>query len=99
VAVAVQPGDTTAFKVAEREANAQGMCQAIRLMAELAQISLRCPEDRAQPSQHLHLHGKSLVDRPPEESMQQWLERKRLEAEQRTNKRLGVVDNDDPPAG
>jgi hypothetical protein len=30
--------------------------------------------------------------------MQQWLERKRLEAEQRSNKRLRVVDNDDPPA-
>lgn len=81
-----------AFKVAEANGNAQGMVAAIRLMAELAQISLKAPDDK-QPTQHLHLHeAASLIDRPPTETLEQWIERKRLEAEDRaTTRRLKVV--------
>src|SRR5262249_10164318 len=76
-----------ALRIAEDAQNAAAMVGAIRLMAELAQISLRCPEDRAQPSQHVHLHGDaSLVDRPPPETMQEWIERKNRELSERSAK-------------
>lgn len=82
-----------ALKLAESAENPQGMVQAIRLLAELAHISLKAPEDKPQPQRHLHLH-EGMIDRPPNETLDQWIERKRIEADNRTTKRLKVVSND-----
>lgn len=80
----------TALRLAANSANVQGMVAAIRLMAELAQISLKAPEDK-QTSQHVHLHEASLIDRPPTETLEQWIERKRLEADARATAKLKLV--------
>jgi hypothetical protein len=82
-----------ALKLAEREANAQAMCQAIRLMAELAQISLKAPEDKPKAAQHVHLHGEALVDAPPRETIDQWVARKQRELSERSVKQLGLGSN------
>jgi hypothetical protein len=94
----------TAYNLAERQSNVAGMLGAIKLLAELGQVSLRCPQDRPQPSQHVHLH--ELVDLPPRESLAQWTRRKQQELEQRQElsakqpgpsapRSLKLVDNDD----
>lgn len=77
----------TAFKLAEQQGNAQAMIQALRFMAELAHISLKSPEDKPQAQQHLHI---SLIDRPPNETLQQWTERKQQELQQR-NPKMRVI--------
>lgn len=83
-----------ALKLAESECNAAAMCTAVRLLAELAQISLKAPEDKQAPAQHLHLH-EGMIDRPPSETLEQWIDRKRQEADARATKRLKVVGSDD----
>lgn len=81
-----------ALKVAENAGNATAMIAALRFMAELAQISLKAPDDVKQPTQHLHLHeAASLIDRPPTETLEQWIERKRLEADARATAKLKLV--------
>jgi hypothetical protein len=79
------------------------MISAVRLLAELGQISLKAPEDRPQPSQHVHLH-EALVDAPPRETLQQWTQRKQRELSERSatkqldpgpTRALRLVDDDD----
>lgn len=80
----------TAFKVAEQQGNAQAMCQAIRLLADLALIPMKAPEDKPAAQQHLHVH--EMIDRPPQESLEQWLDRKNKEAADRaTSKQMKLV--------
>ena len=49
------------------------------------------------PSRSSILHGEGLVDRPPAETLEQWIERKRVEAEQRnkTKRSLTLVPSTD----
>jgi hypothetical protein len=72
------------------------MISAVRLLAELGQVSLKAPEDRQQPSQHVHLHGETLVDLPPRETLEQWVARKERELGERSaHGRLKLVDRDE----
>jgi hypothetical protein len=75
-----------AYNVAESAKNPAAMIAAVRLLAELSLVSLRCPEDR-QPTQHLHVH--ELVDAPRRESLLEWTQRKRRELDERSGKNPG----------
>jgi hypothetical protein len=68
------------YKFAESDCNPTAIVAAIRLLSELAQISLRAPQDRPHPSQHVHPHSEGLVDRPPQETLEQCVTRKQRSA-------------------
>jgi hypothetical protein len=60
---------------------------AIKLLAELGQVSLRAPEDKPASQQHLHVHG--FVDRPREETQAEWVARRQREMAERLAKQPG----------
>jgi hypothetical protein len=81
-----------ALRVAEDAQNAAAMVSCIRLLAELSLLPMKPPEDRP-PQQHLHVHG--FVDRPPPETLEQWIARKERELGERSaHGRLKLVDKD-----